>query len=127
MVTPTHDPRVQSTVAQTFGRFCAGLEFDALPPVVVERAKHFFIDFIAIALHGSILDSSRPVRMLAAARPIPGGATLLCRPDPVLAAWVALVNGMAAHSMELDDTFLPGSIHGESLRVLTGHPRAFVF
>jgi len=127
MVTPTHAPRVQSTVAQKFGRFCAGLEYDALPPIVVERTKHFFIDYIAIALHGSTLDSSRPVRMLAAARLIPGGATLLGRLDPVHAAWAALANGMAAHSTELDDTFLPGSIHSESLRVLPGHPRAFVF
>ncbi|AUT65563.1 MmgE/PrpD family protein [Paraburkholderia terrae] len=125
MVTPTHAPRVQSTVAQTFGRFCAGLEYDALPPVVVERAKDFFIDSIPIALHGSTLDSSPPVRMLAAARPIPGGATLLGRPAPTHAAWAALANGMAAHSKELDDIFFPGSIHSESLRVLPGHPRAF--
>ncbi|BFG79271.1 hypothetical protein PTKU46_73040 [Paraburkholderia terrae] len=127
MVTPAHAPRVQSTVAQTFGRFCAGLEYAALPPVVVERAEHFFIDSIAIALHGSTLDSSRPVRMPADARPIPGGAMLLGRPAPAHAAWAALANGMAAHSTELDDIFLPGSIHSESLRVLPGHPCAFVF
>ena len=80
----------------------------------MERAKHFFIDYMAIALHASTLDSSRPVRALAAARPIPGGATLFGRPDPVHASWAALANGMAAHSMELDDTFLPSSIHNES-------------
>ncbi|WP_353556239.1 MmgE/PrpD family protein [Paraburkholderia terrae] len=114
-------------MAQTFGRFCAGLEYAALPPVVVERAEHFFIDSIAIALHGSTLDSSRPVRMPADARPIPGGAMLLGRPAPAHAAWAALANGMAAHSTELDDIFLPGSIHSESLRVLPGHPCAFVF
>jgi 2-methylcitrate dehydratase PrpD len=114
MATPTHNPGVQSTVAQTFARFCTGLDYEALPPLVVERAKHFFIDYIAIALRGSMLDSSRPMRMLAAARPIPGGATLFGRPDTVHAAWAALANGMAAHSMELDDTFLPGSIHNES-------------
>ena len=101
------------TAAQAFGHFCAGLEYDALPTAVVERAKHFFIDYMAIALHASTLDSSRPVRALAAARPIPGGATLFGRADPVHASWAALANGMAAHSMELDDTFLPGSIHNE--------------
>jgi 2-methylcitrate dehydratase PrpD len=114
MATPIGNSGAQLTVAQTFAHFCTGLEYDALPPLVVERAKHFFIDYIAIALRGSMLDSSRPIRMLAAARPIPGGATLLGRPDPVHAAWAALANGMAAHSMELDDTFLPGSIHNES-------------
>jgi 2-methylcitrate dehydratase PrpD len=114
MATPTHGLGAQATAAQAFARFCADLEYEALPTVVVERAKHFFIDYIGIALHASTLDSSRPVRALAAARPIPGGATLLGRPDPVHAAWAALANGMAAHSMELDDTFLPGSIHNES-------------
>jgi 2-methylcitrate dehydratase PrpD len=104
----------QRSAAQIFGAFCADLEYDSLPIAVVERAKHFFIDYIAIALHASTLDSSRPIRALAAARPIPGGATLFGRPDPVHAAWAALANGMAAHSMELDDTFLPGSIHNES-------------
>ena len=114
MATPIRNLNAQSTAAQTFAHFCTGLEYEALPPLVVERAKHFFIDYIAIALRGSMLDSSRPMRMLAAARPIPGGATLLGRPDPVHASWAALANGMAAHSMELDDTFLPGSIHNES-------------
>ncbi|ACC76074.1 MmgE/PrpD family protein [Paraburkholderia phymatum] len=114
METPICDSGARSTVAQTFARFCAGLECDALPPVAVERAKHFFIDYLAIPLHGSTLDSSRPVRTLTAARPIPGGATLFGRPGPVHPAWAALANGMAAHSMEPDDTFLPGSIHNES-------------
>jgi 2-methylcitrate dehydratase PrpD len=82
--------------------------------VAIERVKHFFIDYIGIALHASTLDSSQPIRRLAAARPIPGGATLLGRPDLVSAYWAAFANGMAAHSMELDDTFLPGSIHNES-------------
>jgi 2-methylcitrate dehydratase PrpD len=69
---------------------------------------------MAIALHASTLDSSRPMRTVAATRSIPGGATLLGRPDPVHAAWAELANGMAAHSMELDDRFLPGSIHNGS-------------
>ena len=105
---------VRPTAAQVFARFCTGLREQPLHPAAVERGKHFFIDYIAIALHASTLESSRPVRALAAARPIPGGATLLGRADPVHASWAALANGMAAHSMELDDTFLPGSIHNES-------------
>jgi 2-methylcitrate dehydratase PrpD len=113
---PIAAPRIgaSATASEALGRFCAGLEYDALPPAAIERAKHFFIDYIGIALHASTLDSSQPLRRLAAAAPIPGGATLLGRPDPVSAHWAALANGMAAHSMELDDTFLPGSIHNES-------------
>ncbi len=112
MVSQTFD--AAASASQSFGRFCAGLEYDALPQVAIERVKHFFIDYIGIALHASTLDSSQPVRRLLAERPIPGGATLLGRSDPVSAHWAAFANGMAAHSMELDDTFLPGSIHNES-------------
>lgn len=92
MSAPQHEPGEHITAAQAFGHFCAGLAYDALPAAVVERAKHFFIDYMAIALHAPTLDSSRPVH----------------------ASWAALANGMAAHSMELDDTFLPSSIHNES-------------
>ena len=114
MPTPSETFGASSTASEAFGRFCAGLQYDALLPPAIERVKHFFIDYIGIALHASTLDSSQPVRRLAAARPIPGGATLFGRADLVSAHWAAFANGMAAHSMELDDTFLPGSIHNES-------------
>ena len=62
MADTQHSAGERLTAAQAFGRFCAGLEYEALPSDVVERAKHFFIDYMAIALHASTLDSSRPVR-----------------------------------------------------------------
>lgn len=105
---------VLASYSETLGSFCANLSYSALPTAAIERVKHFFIDYLAIALRASILDSSQPVRALSYAYPIPGKATLLGRPDTVSPHWAALVNGQAAHSMELDDTFLEGSIHTES-------------
>jgi 2-methylcitrate dehydratase PrpD len=84
-----------------------------LPAAVVSRVKHFFVDYLGIALRASSLDSSKPVRALARELMIPGQATLLGL-GTTGADWAALANGMAAHSMELDDTFLEGSIHNES-------------
>jgi 2-methylcitrate dehydratase PrpD len=107
-----HEPR--ASCSDTLGSFCANLRYAALPAMAIERVKHFFIDYLAIALRASTLDSSQPVRALSRAYPIPGQATLLGRPDPVSPHWAALANGQAAHSMELDDTFLEGSIHTES-------------
>src|SRR5262249_56270914 len=43
-----------------------------------------------------------------------GRARVLGRPDPVNPHWAAVANGQSAHSMELDDTFLEGSIHTEA-------------
>jgi 2-methylcitrate dehydratase PrpD len=76
---------------------------------VVSRVKYFFVDYLGIALRASSLDSSKPARALM----IPGQATLLGL-GTTSADWAALAIGMAAHSMELDDTFLEGSIHNES-------------
>ena len=114
MATTSHSSDAATTASQSFAQFCVDLDYEALPRVAIDRVKHFFIDYIGIALHASTLDSSQPIRRLAAAQPIPGGATLLGRPDLVNAHWAAFANGMAAHSMELDDTYLPGSIHNES-------------
>ena len=100
--------------SQRLARFATDLRLEDLPVAVVQRVKHFFIDYLAIALRASSLDSSKPVRALARELTIPGQATLLGRRDTVSPEWAALANGMAAHSMELDDTFLEGSIHNES-------------
>src|SRR5215468_7202591 len=74
MATASHTSGPGTTASQSFARFCAGLDYEALPRVAIDRAKHFFIDYIGIALHASTLDSSRPLRKLAAERPIPGGS-----------------------------------------------------
>src|SRR5262245_27042467 len=100
--------------SQRLARFAADLRLEDLPAAVTHRVKHFFIDYLAIALRASSLDSSRPIRALARELTIPGQATLLGFSTTVSAEWAALANGMAAHSMELDDTFLEGSIHNES-------------
>jgi 2-methylcitrate dehydratase PrpD len=114
-MTQTFTPNdTRPTGSETLGSFAANLRYEALPAAAIERVKHFFIDYLAIALRASTLDSSQPVRALARAYPIPGKATLLGRPDPVSPYWAALANGQAAHSMELDDTFLEGSLHTEA-------------
>jgi len=65
-----------ATASQSLARFCASLDYEALPRVAVERVKHFCNDYIGIALHASTLDSSRPLRKFAAERPIPGGVII---------------------------------------------------
>ena len=114
MAQPFTPHETRPTCSETLGSFAAHLRYEALPAAAIARVKHFFIDYLAIALRASTLDSSQPVRALARAYPIPGKATLLGRPDPVSPSWAALANSQAAHSMELDDTFLEGSLHTEA-------------
>ena len=101
------------SLSQRLARFATDLRLQDLPAAVVSRVKHFFIDYLGIALRASSLDSSKPARALAREQMIPGQATLLGA-GTTGADYAALANGMAAHSMELDDTFLEGSIHNES-------------
>lgn len=99
------------SMSERLAAWATAVQFDDLPATTVDRVKQFLLDYLGIAIRGATLDSSRPVRSLVN----PGGpATVLGRPDGIAPEWAALANGMAAHSMELDDTYLPGSVHNES-------------
>ena len=74
MATASHTSDAGTTASQSFARFCADLDYEALPRVAVDRVKHFFIDYIGIALHASTLDSSRPLRKLTVRAADPRGS-----------------------------------------------------
>lgn len=91
--------------------FAAGLEHDRLPPTVADRAKYFFLDYLGVAVRGSLSDSSLPAYALGAALGADGHASVLGRCEKRAFPYAALANGTAAHSLELDDTHQAGSIH----------------
>jgi 2-methylcitrate dehydratase PrpD len=91
--------------------FCHNLRYDNLPPEVVDRAKYFFLDYLAVAVRGSLSDSSAPLYRMMAYLGVTGTATVLGRPEKSAFPYAALTNGTSAHSVELDDTHQAGSIH----------------
>jgi 2-methylcitrate dehydratase PrpD len=91
--------------------FCHNLRYDDLPAEVVDRAKYFFLDYLGVAVRGSLSDSSQPVYRLTGDLGGAGVATLLGRQEKAAFAYAALANGTSAHSVELDDTHQGGSIH----------------
>ena len=40
--------------------FCHNLRYDALPTAVIDRAKYFFLDYLGVAVRGSLSDC--PIR-----------------------------------------------------------------
>lgn len=91
---------------------CSSLEYDSLPPEVVDRCKYLLLDYLGVAIRGTRSESSLPVyRYLArnqdqkSAVPIP--ATSM-RAD---VSNVALALGVSAHSLELDDVVNEASLH----------------
>ncbi len=91
--------------------FCHGLRYETLPPEVVERTKYFFLDYLGVAVRGSLSDSSQPLYRMAAGLSGTGASTVLGHKEKAGVPYAALLNGTAAHSLELDDTHQGGSIH----------------
>ena len=82
----------------------AGVEIGLLPPGDVERARHSLIDWLAAAIAGSAVE---PARSVWAALDRTGGsagpATVVGTQRRATVRDAAFANGVAAHSLELDD------------------------
>jgi 2-methylcitrate dehydratase PrpD len=84
--------------------FCHNLRYDNLPAAVVDRTKYFLLDYLGVAVRGSLSDSSQPVYRLVGDLGGVGTATVLGCKEKATYAYAALANGVSAHSIELDDT-----------------------
>ena len=98
-------------LTQHLAAFCTRLDYDRLPAEVVDRAKYFFLDYLGVAVRGSLSESSQPLYRLADSLASAGRGTVLGRAETVNFPYAALANGTSAHSLELDDTHQAGSIH----------------
>lgn len=99
-------------------KLCAwaeALSYESLPPQIVRQARRCLFDTIGAALAGASLSpSGRAGRSFAASLDEPGNSTVIGAAFKRSAMTAALVNGMAAHALELDDgskyaTYHPGS------------------
>src|SRR5579875_22842 len=110
------------SATQALARFCASLEGTALPERVRIKVRDLLLDHVAVALGGARLPSSEAayqllVTMGVVQSPRTGrssdrpGATLLGRGERAEAAWASLVNGVAAHGLEMDDVENRSSLH----------------
>jgi 2-methylcitrate dehydratase PrpD len=112
-VWPSAKARAQSLspVMAALSEYMAAARDRALPPDVVEKAKHHILDTFAAMLSGSELPPGRVALALAreqAGRPsatVIGSAVLTGPMD------AALVNGVLAHSDETDDSHGPSQSH----------------
>ncbi|MCM5690623.1 MmgE/PrpD family protein, partial [Sinorhizobium meliloti] len=77
------------------------LRFEALPADVVEKTKVHIADTIGSALAGARSAEARIARRAAGA---PGSALIWGTGDRAAAREAALINGVAAHAFELDDS-----------------------
>jgi 2-methylcitrate dehydratase PrpD len=95
------------TAAQTLADFTVNLQFDKIPPTVIERAKECIIDIVGVCAFGSTVPSSQPVLAYAERYGNGGRSTVLGTPVKAHAPLAALTNGVFAHSFEMDNLVSP--------------------
>ena len=90
------------------------LQFEALPPEVVQQTKGLFMDFLAVALGGrQVAESSAPIMqgMVDLTGGAKGKSTVLGEADRYPAHYAAMMNATLAHSMDYDDTHRVAIMH----------------
>jgi 2-methylcitrate dehydratase PrpD len=76
------------------------------------RAADLLLDFLAVATRGAQTDAARTARAAArSALEQPGPCVVLGTDSSCHGHTAAFLNGLAGHSIELDDTYEPGSLH----------------
>jgi len=87
---------------QRLAQFCVDLRFEDLPPALVAQAKRHILDTFGAALAGADSDVAEQARKAfvgeAGKVPVWGTGVKVC------ASQAAMLNGVAAHALELDDT-----------------------
>lgn len=78
---------------------------------VVARAKFLLLDYLGVAIAGSLSESSGPVYRMLYRSACLGPCIVIGTSTKTSPEFAALANGTAAHSVELDDTHQAGSIH----------------
>jgi len=92
-------------------QFLHGIEVERLPAEVLDRARYFLVDYLAVAIRGSREESARCVQRMIERTGAAGRATVIGTSIRTLPALAALANGTASHGIEQDDTHSGGSIH----------------
>lgn len=91
---------------------CIDIEYSRLPPDAVDQAKYLLLDYLGVAARGSLSDSGRAVqRMITRLGKESRGAAVIGTNLKASPPNAALANGVAAHSIELDDVVNEASLH----------------
>ena len=86
-------------------------EYADLPPGVVECTKLSLLDTLGTALAGRESPGCSTILEYVLAQGGPSGSTLWGWGQKTSPEKAALVNGMTAHALDLDDTFVAGGLH----------------
>lgn len=98
-------------ITRTLVFFSHALNSKDLSAEVVDRTRYLLLDYLGVAIAGSLTESSQPIYRMLARSAASGACTVIGTASRTTPEYAALANGAAAHSVELDDTHQGGSIH----------------
>ena len=101
----------QEGLTRKLARFYSELDYEQLPPEVVDLAKYFCLDYLAVASRGSITPSAATMVNALGRLNSPPVAPVAGTAHRLSPEYAALANGTAAHSLEMDDVNNEASIH----------------
>jgi 2-methylcitrate dehydratase PrpD len=97
---------------QKLVELCHELAFINISAEVVDRVKYLLLDYIGVAARGALSESSIPVhKMIQQQGDFPNGTPVIGTGLKTAPSFAALGNGIAAHSLELDDVVNAASLH----------------
>jgi 2-methylcitrate dehydratase PrpD len=102
-------------IADTIGDWVSSVLWEDIPKNVIYQAKRCLIDIIGVALAGSRRSDVTKTRKATHNQFASGPCTLVGRKAvKICAEGAALINGMAAHVLDFDDTCYDGIVHGSA-------------
>lgn len=104
-------PLGSPTAAQELGAFCAALHWQDVPPELRDRTVQLTLDLIGVAIRGAAEPSSEAARVAIGGQRDAEGSSAIGLAARVTPSAAALINGTAAHAIELDDVTRGSSLH----------------
>jgi 2-methylcitrate dehydratase PrpD len=113
MITEMHYvPNAGQTLAQQLAQYITDTRYEELPDAVVAKAKQIILDTIGCMVAGYRDDPvGAKITRYVLKQGIPGPCTIFGHKQLVGAEHAALLNGIAAHVLELDDVHGPSDNH----------------
>ena len=101
----------ETGITRRLAEFASGLNYEDLSPEVVDWAKYLCLDFAGVTLNGSTTASAQAVTASLRELGRPGPSVIVGSPYRTLPEYASLANGVAFHSIEMDDVNNEASLH----------------
>ena len=102
---------VTGTASELLADWAINLEYTDLPASVEMASRIALVDTVAAIIAAVDTETVRAVRTAMSPYAGTGRSTAVGSPGRLPAMQAALINGTAAHALELDDGYTPGSYH----------------